>query len=203
VGLGVDYLGGPVIDPTVNVNALVETLEKHNREIRDLERNHSRDLRDADRRYNSLESNSEARRLNDLAALKSSYDKQISDMLSVQVKTTSDLISTQLDKVTTALSAQITTLTNATQAQFATLTTTLGDRIAQVERFRYEWGGRTAVSDPATSDALKNLADAVSRLRSGEASTSGRDTGRSEMIAWFAAAVMLMAAVAALFIKHG
>jgi hypothetical protein len=152
---------GNVVDPTQNVRELVLAESKYQDGMREAEAKFQNGMRDA-----------ENHRLDDLAKLKARYDKQISDMLSVQVKTTSDLISTQLDKVTTALSAQITTLT-----------ATMNDRIAQLERFRYEMGGRTSVSDPATAQALIEMAGAIKLLRTTDDKSEGRGLGRSEIYA--------------------
>ena len=177
---------GAVVDPTKNVLDLVRAESKFQDGMREAEAKYQNGMREA-----------ETRRLVELANLKASYDKQISDMLSVQVKTTSDLISTQLDKVTTALGAQITTLTAATQAQFQAFTSTLNDRIAQLERFRYEMGGRTSVSDPATASALIDMANAIRMLRTTDDKHEGRGLGRAEIYAILVVAI----AVAGLFLS--
>jgi hypothetical protein len=65
--------------------------------------------------------------------LRMHYEVRMSDVLTVQVKTTSDLISTQLDKTTSSLGARIDTA-------FGSIT----DRIARLEQFRYETGGKQA-----------------------------------------------------------
>jgi hypothetical protein len=161
-----------VIDPTKNVLDLVRAESKYQDGMREAEAKYQDALREAEIRHGEA-----------MARLKENYDNRIADMLSVQVKTTSDLISTQLDKVTTALGAQITTLTAATQAQFQALTQTLNDRIAQLERFRYEMGGRTSVSDPATANALIEMANAIRLLRTTDDKTEGRGLGRSEIYA--------------------
>lgn len=163
---------GNVVDPTKNVLDLVRAESKFQDGMREAEAKYQNALREAEIRHTEA-----------IAKLKENYDNRISDMLSVQVKTTSDLISTQLDKVTTALGAQITTLTAATQAQFQAFTSTLNDRIAQLERFRYEMGGRTSVSDPATSNALVEMANAIRMLRTTDDKTEGRGLGRSEIYA--------------------
>jgi hypothetical protein len=62
----------------------------------------------------------ETRRVNELAELKEKHDRIVADILTEQVKSTSQLISTQLDR----------------------LTTTMTERIAALERFRWEVGGK-------------------------------------------------------------
>ena len=110
-----------VIDPTENVLALVDAETRYLRDMLVAETRRQDDLRHA-----------ETRRINDLEVQRVRYETQMGDVLTVQVKTTSDLISAQLDKTTTSLGNLITTAVNS-----------LNDRIALLERFRYEVGGMT------------------------------------------------------------
>jgi len=95
-------------------------------------------MREASERLTLRLADAESRRIDDLAALRLQYDTQVSENLRIQVKTTSELISTQLDKVTNSLGAQITALTATFSSQIATGITALGDRIADLEKFRWE-----------------------------------------------------------------
>jgi len=71
-------------------------------------------------RYQDALRDAETRRLDGLAALRDAYESRIASLLRVQVENTSVLLSTQLDR----------------------MTTTLSERIAQLERFRWESGGK-------------------------------------------------------------
>jgi hypothetical protein len=204
-GTGVDIYGAPVIDPTENVLALV-----------DVEKSHAKELREADAKYFGLSiqcqkdaAAAETRRVNDLAELKERYDSKISDINTVQVKTTSELISTQLDKVTGNLASQIDKMTGNLGTQITGLTTTfnaaiseirnsLGDRISQLERFRYEIGGKTSVSDPALAEAMQALSAAVRKQEQVTTQASGRSVGHGEIVSWVFAGVMALAAIAAI-----
>ena len=64
----------------------------------------------------------ETRRTNELDALRERYETRIADILREEVKSTSLLLSTQLER----------------------FTTTLSTRISELERFRYEIGGKAA-----------------------------------------------------------
>lgn len=186
-GLGIDALGEPVVDPTENVLSLVDVQKEHQKELRAADTKYQDDMRrvaDDNRR--------------EIAAVKQFYDQKISDILTVQVKTTSELISTQLDKVTTSLSNQINGLTKATSDQITALTATLSERIGQLERFRWEVGGKTSVSDPATADALTKMAIAVQNLTMAKDKTEGQGIGQREVIAWIAATVAVLVA----YFKH-
>jgi hypothetical protein len=118
-GIGVDAQGGPVIDPTENVLALV-----------DAEAKFQNGMRQAESRYQDAMRVAEARRVDDMEAQRVRFETQMSTVLNTQVKTTSDLISAQLEKTTTNLGSLITTATTA-----------LTERISQLEQFRYAAGG--------------------------------------------------------------
>jgi hypothetical protein len=153
-GIGVDPYGGAVIDPTENVLALV-----------DAQANFQEKMDASAARYSAAESAwiiryfeaiqiAERRRINDLALLKKDYDKAISETQTGQMKTTSDLVSTQLDKVTTSLSDTI----NKTADNIAATLATMDKRLASVEQFRYETGGKTSVSDPVMTQIASDIA---------------------------------------------
>jgi hypothetical protein len=169
----VDAQGGQVIDPTENVLALVDVEKQHQADIRAMEHQYQNDMRHA-----------ESRRLDDLAELRVQYEARISEVLTVQVKTTSELISTQLDKVTTALGLQITSSVNS-----------LLERIGQLERFRWEVGGKTSVQDPALSATLSQMVTAIAALQATRDQGEGKHLGRSEMFAWAVAVVGAVAAI--------
>lgn len=152
-GIGVDAGGAPVIDPTENVLALVDAQARFQREKdADAERYLSAEIRHVNTYFDMVIS-AERRRVDDLAALKKDYDKQISETQREQMKTTSDLVSTQLDKVTTSLSETI----NKTSDNIVATLATMNSRLAEVEKFRYDMGGRAAVSDPAMAQIANDL----------------------------------------------
>jgi hypothetical protein len=179
-GIGVDAQGGPVVDPTENVRQLVLAESKYQDAMRSAEARYQNDMR-----------LSESRRLDDLAELRVKYEARISEVLTVQVKTTSELISTQLDKVTTALGQQITSSVNS-----------LLERIGQLERFRWEVGGKTSVQDPALSAAMSQMATAITALQVARDNGEGRTTGRSEMVAWAVAAAAIGGTIVAMLRMH-
>jgi hypothetical protein len=157
-GKGVDFQGGPVIDPTKNVLDLVDAEAKYQNSMRESEAKYQDGMRRA-----------ESRRIDDMAGLRVMYEAQISQVLTVQVKTTSELISTQLDKVTTALGLQITSSVNS-----------LLERIGQLERFRWEVGGKTSVQDPAMLSAITAMTQAIAALQAKGEEGHGRAIERGE-----------------------
>jgi hypothetical protein len=91
--MGVDAAGGPVIDPTENVFALVEA-----------ERNHRDALRDADNRFSDAMREAETRRLNELAEQKLMFDLELAKVLRANQDAASTLLATQLREVKNDLS---------------------------------------------------------------------------------------------------
>lgn len=178
---------GPVIDPTKNVLDLVMAESKYQDAMRNAGEKLSKEL-----------SSAETRRVDDLAALRLQYDTQISENLRVQVKTTSELISTQLDKVTTSLSTQITSMTASFSAQIQLMSATLGQRIADLERFRWEVGGKTSVSDPATERVMSTLISAVTALEKSQESGAGRGVGQTQILSWIMQVVTFVGVVVAI-----
>jgi hypothetical protein len=197
-GTGVDVHGGPVIDPTENVLALVDVQKDHSLSLRVDDNKYHEAMLAAEAKYQDGMRHAEVEKQRELASLKQVYDKQISDILTVQVKTTSELISTQLDKVTTSLSNQI----NAAAVQQMGLTTTLSERIGRLEQAQWQSAGKTSVSDPATADALTKMALAVQSLTMTEKKSEGQVTGRDDMVKWFIAALTIVIAIAAIYVKN-
>jgi hypothetical protein len=217
-GPAVDRFGGDVIDPTKNVNDLVAALKETMQELRkaderyfgtrvtSIEAASNARLLD-ERRFQDSMRAAEAQRINDLAALRLSYDARIAEDLRVGVKTTSDQLASQLIKETSSLSnligalrteftGQIAVLTTSFTGQIASLTSALTPRMAELERFRWESGGRTSISDPATAEALTKMAQAIGKLSETRSEGKGAATGLDRLItigALIAAAAMAYA----------
>jgi hypothetical protein len=190
-GIGVDAFGGTVIDPTKNVREMV------------LDEAAKRDaLREADIKFNDLQfrmqeklAEAETRRLDALAAQGQRYEERIAEDLKVGVKTTSDQLAGQLIKETGSLSNQITTmntqftnqittLTTSFTNQVAALTASITPRLADLERFRWEVGGKTSVSDPATAAELIQIKAIVKSLSETKDIVSGTNKGHQDVTAW-------------------
>jgi hypothetical protein len=192
------------IDPTKNVLDLVEAESRYQTAMRDQSEKFQNAIRDAENRRLHAENKriedlagAETRRLKDLAdaetrrvdALEEQrvrYEARIAEDLRVNVKTTSDQLAGQLIKETGALNNQIATLTTSVANQFTTLTTSLTNqmssqsagistRLADLERFRWETGGKSAVADPALTLALSQMAESIAALRDTTTRSSGRD----------------------------
>jgi hypothetical protein len=190
-GIGVDAYGQQVIDPTKNVEDLVKALEIAIEKLRVADAKRLDDLRLADNRRLDDLRDAEAKRLAELAAQKDRYDRQIFDIQTVQVKTTSDLISAQLSKETASLANQI----NAATVQNQGLILTLSERIGKLEQARWEVSGRSSVSDPAISDALRELSLGVHSLKTGEGKSGGKAEGIGAVGSLILGAVLVISAL--------
>lgn len=95
-GVAVDSYGGPAIDPTENVLALV-----------DAERHHRDELRFADIRFQDSMREAETRRLNELALQKNTFDLEMARVLRANLDAASLLLATQLKEVKTDLQMEI------------------------------------------------------------------------------------------------
>jgi len=203
IGAAVDIFGGPVVDPTKNVLDLVKAESKYQDA-----------MRDAHERLTSRLADAESRRINDLAALRLAYDARIAEDLRIGVKTTSEQLAAQLVKETTSLSnligalrteftGQIAVLSASFNGQVMALTNALTPRLADLERFRWESGGKTSVSDPATSDAIARMTTAVHSLTMANKETEGKDRGIHTVWAAITVGAGLALTAAAIFFRHG
>jgi hypothetical protein len=95
----------------------------------------------------------ERRRVNDLAAMRERYDRQIAETQTMQLKTTSDLVSAQLDKVTASLSGTL----NRAAGNIAATLVTLNERLVKLEQFRYETSGMSSLSDPVMTQIAADV----------------------------------------------
>lgn len=181
-GLGVDATGGPVVDPTENVLALVDVEKEHAKELRMSDKELSNARYDALKERLTLLSthivqfqdgmrDAETRRVDQLATTRQDFQNTIRDMLAESVRTTSTLVSTQLVQI---------------QATFDT-------RVSKLEAGAFTQAGKSSVSDPATADALTKMAAAVGSLGSARDMTAGAGQGSDKTWA-------IMGAVAALIL---
>lgn len=120
VGLGVDASGGPVIDPTENVLALVDVEKNHARELREADNNYHEAMREWHEKFQSALREAETRRVTELSNQKQVFDLELAKVLRANQNDASTLLATQLMEVKKDLS----------------------DRTSKLEQYRWEAGGR-------------------------------------------------------------
>lgn len=190
-GAGVDKFGGPVVDPTKNVLDLVNAESKYQDAMRESAEKYDKAIRQAEVRRLEELAKAETRRVDALEEQRVRYEARIAEDLRVNVKTTSDQLAGQLIKETGALNNQIATLTTSVANQVTTLTTSLTNqmsaqssgintRLADLERFRWETGGKSAVADPALSAALTEMAKSIAALKDTSDRGEGEKKGTSD-----------------------
>jgi hypothetical protein len=153
IGLGVDYAGNPVIDPTINVKEGMRAVERRQDDLRDM--NTTWMLKWLDR---------ELKHMDDMAILRESHyaSRAESEAKRIDANRQFDMLG-----VNTAAERQIavvatlaaTTATSATNlaTQTANTFTAVVDRIAALERTSYEGKGKEAVTDPAMAQLASDV----------------------------------------------
>jgi hypothetical protein len=183
-GKGIDAQGGPVIDPTKNVLDLAKAESKYQDAMRDASERFMIGLRETDARFQNAMRDTESRiqnwmrdaqdkRIAEIAAQRQFYETRIADLLRTSGESTSALVSTQLVQIQN----------------------TFNERVAKLEQFRWESGGKTSVSDPALADAMSKMAESIQTLTSKGDKGSGRGEGRHDVVGWIIGGVGLASAI--------
>ena len=224
MGIGVDAGGGPVIDPTENVLALVDVEKQHQADLRTADnrfldanllaqekmQNFAREAearmqnfaRDAESKLQTSLRQAETSRIDQLAQTRQEFQNTIRDMLAESVRTTATLVSTQLVQI---------------QATFDA-------RVSKLEAFQFTLAGRSSVADPAIDNAMKRMSESISslsttttdmlaktaavnaeaiakltsnvnRINIDETASKGMQAGQSQVFQWAAGAVFTAAAI--------
>jgi hypothetical protein len=184
-GLGVDYTGGPVVDPTVNVIALVEANAKA-----------ASALREADNRYYD----EVMRNLKEMNHLRAFHQRELDGAESARLDSIRQVDREDVNKTAVAAQAAITTLATTTNTMAETLRNQVatvagvaesrqaafaGDvnkRLSALELSSSEGKGKQTVSDPQ----MEKLTALVETLARNQVSGSGK----SEGISWVGALIV-------------
>lgn len=118
----------------------------------------------------------ETRRVDQLAAQKQVFDLELARGIRANADANALLLATQVRELKTDTS----------------------DRITKLEQFANEQRGRSSATDPAATQAY----DDVRKLLAKQADTSGQGIGQSNMFGWIVAGLMLLVALAALFLRN-
>lgn len=192
-GIGVDRFGGQVVDPTKNVEDLVESKSKSDRQLREADQrfldanleatNKLQDFareaeakfqnfaRDKSEQYLKSITDGETRRIDQLAETRQEFQNTIRDMLAESVRTTSTLVSTQLVQI---------------QATFDA-------RVSKLEAQAFMAAGRSSVADPQIENAITRISQGMTTLSTQTSDAlSKMASGNTEAMSKLAATVTMM-----------
>lgn len=159
IGLGVDASGGPVIDPTENVLALVDVEKAHAKAFLEVNIQRQDELRQA-----------EMTRVNDLRAQRKEYEARIESLV-VRYETRIESIQTAATSANSSLLA----------TQLANIENTLGVRITDLEKKSWEGSGKTSVADPALAKVIEKMTETVAALSTTATAAGAAKTGRDDV----------------------
>ncbi len=159
-GVGVDYLGAPVVDPTENVKALSEAANKRQDDLRDalVVLNKSR-----------IDSLAEAIRVSeqnirDINLLRDTHHREIRVAEQERLETIREIDVSHLSNLSVTVTSGFESLRNAlasTAARIEAANTeranAISDRVTQLERTSYEGKGKEAVADPMMNTLLSEV----------------------------------------------
>jgi hypothetical protein len=159
-GLGVDFSGGPVIDPTENVKALSEALSQRQDDLRDLN-NKYLDARLDAMEKSAVKDATHAKEIRELESKRVDAVREI-DIVARNTAATQALTAIQTLAATTAaeresLRSLVSTTASTIAAQTDRIVLAMTDRIAVLERMSYTGQGKQAVIDPQMTDLILEM----------------------------------------------
>lgn len=165
-GVGVDYAGGPAVDPTENVKALSEAASQRQDDLRDA-------LADLDKaRIDGLETaiRTSEQHARDINALRDAHQLEIHASEQERLRTIREIDVAALNNLSNIVTGGFESVRNSLSSTAARIeaanterANAISDRVTQLERTSYEGKGKEAVSDPLMNQLLnevKNLREA-------------------------------------------
>ena len=201
-GIGIDATGGPTIDPTENVKALVAAEKQRSDDLRQAEKERIRDTQEWQVRYfdSMLTASKEisAMRAAHQSELRANDIERNSNIRQVDI--------TNADSAAAATQIAIKALAEGVESTRATLAEAqsqlaarVDERLGALERSASLGEGKQRVSDPAIDSRLAALSDQVERLARLQAAGTGKSEGSVAMWGYVAAGVGFVIALGALY----
>jgi hypothetical protein len=189
-GLGVDYAGNVLTDPTENVKALSEALSQRQDDLRDLNNKY------LDARLDAMEKAAcnRAKAEDAISQLRSNHTKEMRESESKRLDAIRQIDVSAVSTTAAQFLAATQTLATTTQATAETLRTQVAntattianqtdrivspimERLAALEKASYTGQGKSDVTDPA----LKKLFDAVTVISDNQVASKGQQQGLSD-----------------------
>lgn len=198
-GIPVDRSGGPTIDPTSNVLALVEASTKRQddlraaaKELSDVKHNHSKEICDLMARHQSALDEKESERLDSIRKVdREDVNKTAAAALDA-IRTLAATTATTADTLRT----QVATVAQAAANQRAIDTGETNKRLSALELGASERTGKQAFSDPMM-EQLKLRMDTLLQQNS---TSTGKTAGSSALWAYVVGAIGALVGFGSLFL---
>jgi hypothetical protein len=204
-GLGVDWFGGPVVDPTENVRELFEAGETRQDDLRLAERRLQEEkiLRiEVGMRWLQHEVKIRANHQRDLDTLEAKRLDAVRSVDQLAVKTEADRSAAAITALANAAATTAETLRSAVNTSATNLATQLDrtvtaitERIAALEKSSYTGAGKQAVADPMMEQLLAEMRSSTAQ----RAADQGRSIGMSDSAKMIIAALGVLLTLTALY----
>ena len=143
-GLGVDAFGGPVIDPTANVLALVDAAVQRQDDLRAAEKDHVREIISLNAEHAKDLREAESKRIDAIRAVDVQATVRAAEVASETAKT----LQAQVVASAEALRLAVSVATEAQSKALTAATTPLVSAVEELRRAQYETaGGKQAVGE--------------------------------------------------------
>ncbi len=196
-GIGIDFAGNPVVDPTANVIALSEAATKRQDDLREMNNDriyaeirrvdadvgHLKEMAILRAAHASELAEKESKRLDAVRAIDVQARERDAAMAHASILSLSTQLTTNIETLRNALASTAATIASQTAATVSQITT----RIETLERMSYERSGKQAVSDPM----LVELVSEMKSLRESRAVGKGKGEGSTALWGFIASGIGL------------
>jgi len=211
IGVGVDYRGAPVRDPTENVETLMaaslaalaqlrladkafnDSSAAHLKDIADLRAKHTSDMSDLRERHQHSLRVAESERLNSIRQV----DREDVNKTASQALQAIQTLATTTNTTAETLRTQVATTAQAAATQLATITGEINKRISALELASSEGKGKEKVADPVMASMIEKM----DRIVTLQATGGGKREGISLVGALVVGAVSVMGGLIAIAVS--
>jgi hypothetical protein len=208
-GMGVDSRGGPVIDPTENVVALVKADKEgadeirkltdrlvsdgmvHLRDMQVLRAEHLKELIILNANHQEKMDAAESARLNSIRLVDAQQVQTAAQAAQTAIQTLANTTTTSAETLRSALATTATTIA----AQLQSTVSRLEERISGLEKSSYTGAGRSAVSDPAMEQFMARVERLTQANNIGAGKSEGFNTSWAIVVAAAGIAIALYMAI--------
>ena len=210
-GLGVDYTGGPVVDPTENVKALMaaslealaqlrisdnafnDAAARHLTEITTLRANHAKELSALRERHQEALRVAEAARIDSIRQV----DREEVNKTAAQALQAINTLAATAAQTAETLRNQVATVALQATTQRATDAAETNKRLSALELSSSERAGKQTVVDPQLAELVAEMKLVSKTLATG----GGKSEGMEKLWGWISAVFIAAVAVVGLYLR--